>query len=84
MKICDLVNEHPSFQRAQIGSTEIYKGGEVGVPYNFLIVDLKIGTTKFYLCIDGRNILDNHESVPSGILGNVVRLVAETSVVHLY
>ena len=87
-EVRDLVNEHPSFQRARILSTEIYKVDDGVAAYYFLIVDLLIGTTKFYLRIDGRKIVDDGESDPFGITGNVVRLVAktsfETSFGHLY
>lgn len=71
-EVHDLVNEHPSFQRAQIISTEIYAENEGAVAYNLLIVSFKIGTTTFYLRLDGRKVGGEFDADPFGVSSNLV------------
>jgi hypothetical protein len=71
----DLLNEHPSFQRAQILSTEIYTENEGAMSYNSLVADMQIGLIKFAVCLDGRKVGRESETDPFDVSGNVVRLL---------
>lgn len=52
---------------------------EGAIAYNFLVIDLTVGTTRFYLSVDGRKIGREYESDPFDVSSNVVRLSSKAS-----